>query len=442
MNSEGFKETEIGWIPEDWKLGEIQDVSLVKGRIGWRGYTKKDLCASGPLVLGASQISKNNEIDLSKPVFILREKYEESPEIMLEKHDILIVKVGNTIGKVAIIRNEIGEATLNPNCVVLKDVKIDNYYLFYYLLTDHAQYYLINSSAASAQPAINQKDIKLLPIPIPTINEQKSISKILSAIDLKIQLNHNMNQTLEEIGQVIFRHWFVDFEFPNEDGNPYKSSGGDMVDSKLGLIPQGWEVRKLKDCVEIIIDHRGKTPTKLGSNWSSSGIRALSAKNVKKRKIVNEESIKYVDEELYSKWMKDEIKREDIILTSEAPLGEFVSWDYDEKIVLSQRLFGIRANKQLIYPKYLYCFMNSGLFKYELKSRATGSTVQGIRQAELMKTNILVPPLKLTNQFQNLIITFFNKITINEDASRNLSQIRDSILPKLMSGKIRVKPTS
>ena len=82
--------------------------------------------------------------------------------------------------------------------------------------------------------------------------------------------------------------------------------------------------------------------------------------------------------------------------------------------------------------------MNSGLFKYELKSRATGSTVQGIRQAELINTNVIVPPLQFTTEFQNLIGPLFIKMTLNEKESDNLSKIRDSLLPKLMSGKIRV----
>lgn len=247
-----------------------------------------------------------------------------------------------------------------------------------------------------------------------------------------------MNQTLEKIGQAIFKHWFIDFEFPDEDGKPYKSSGGELVDSELGEVPSCFKIMKFKDCVDLIIDYRGKTPIKLGSEWSNSGYMALSAKNIKNGQIVNEESIKFVDEELYFKWMKNEIEREDILLTSEAPLGEMVSWDYNEKIVLSQRLFGIRANKKIIYPKYLYCFMNSHIYKHELKSRATGSTVQGIRQAELLKTNVIVPPVELTSKFQNMTENLFRKIALNKKESKNLSQIRDSLLPKLMSGKIRL----
>ena len=98
----------------------------------------------------------------------------------------------------------------------------------------------------------------------------------------------------------------------------------------------------LSDVVELVIDYRGKTPKKLGADWSDNGYRALSAKNIKTGYIVQPESIRFVDENLYKKWMKDEIKRGDILITSEAPFGQIYYWDSDEKIVLSQRIFGLR----------------------------------------------------------------------------------------------------
>ena len=119
----------------------------------------------------------------------------------------------------------------------------------------------------------------------------------------------------------------------------------------------------LGDIVSLVIDYRGKTPKKLGSDWSEKGIRALSAKNIKTGNIIREDTIRYVDEELYKKWMKDEIKRNDIIITSEAPFGEVFFWNSDEKIVLSQRLFGIRCNNHLVDPKFIYFYMTSDEFQ-------------------------------------------------------------------------------
>lgn len=426
MPPEGFKETETGLIPEDWKVKKIKNVCKqvrepfnpneddIRPYIGLEHINENSLTLNG--------IGSSSDVKSGKLVF--------------SKGQILFGKLRPYFRKV--YRPNFDGVCSTDIFVIDKKDNYDNEFLFYFFANPLIIDIATQSSEGTRMPRASWSYLSDLDFAFPTFQEQKAIGRILSSLDKKIKLNNQTNQTLEEIGQAIFRQWFVHFEFPDENGQPYKSSGGEMVDSDLGEIPVGWEVKKFKNCVELIIDHRGKTPTKLEGKWSSSGISALSAKNIKNGKIVNKESIKFVDSELYFKWMKDKIKREDILLTSEAPLGEMVSWDFDEKIVLSQRLFGIRANRKVLSPKYLYCFMNSGLFKYELKSRATGSTVQGIRQAELINTNVIVPPLQFTTEFQNLIGPLFIKMTLNEKESDNLSKIRDSLLPKLMSGKIRV----
>ena len=153
-----------------------------------------------------------------------------------------------------------------------------------------------------------------------------------------------------------------------------------------------WKEYKLGEVVTLTIDYRGKTPLKLGGNWSSSGYRALSAKNIKTGHIVNEDSIRFVDEELYKKWMKDEVQRGDIFITSEAPFGQVYYWDSDEKIVLSQRLFCLRLSED-VCSKYVYYYMTTGAFQFELDGRATGTTVVGLRQPELLKCRIKLPSL-------------------------------------------------
>ena len=109
-----------------------------------------------------------------------------------------------------------------------------------------------------------------------------------------------------------------------------------------------WKEYTVADVISKVIDYRGKTPKKLGGDWSDSGYRALSAKNIKTGKIVQVDSIRYVSEDMYKAWMKEEIQREDILITSEAPFGQIFFWNSDEKIVLSQRLFAIRINEKFI----------------------------------------------------------------------------------------------
>ncbi len=180
-----------------------------------------------------------------------------------------------------------------------------------------------------------------------------------------------------------------------------------------------WKKMKLGEITEKIIDYRGKTPKKLGGDWASSGYRALSAKNIKNGGIVQINSIRYCDEVIYRKWMKDEIQKGDIFITSEAPFGELLYWDSDEKIVLSQRLFAIRT-KSNVCPKFLYYYMSGFDFQSELKNRSTGTTVVGLRQPELLKCTIKLPDLETQKKIASILSALDDKIELNNKISANL----------------------
>lgn len=148
-----------------------------------------------------------------------------------------------------------------------------------------------------------------------------------------------------------------------------------------------WLLTPLSDCLTKVIDYRGRTPKKLGLDWSTSGYRALSANNVKFSGLDKLDSINYADEELYKKWMKEEVCRGDLLLTSEAPSGQVMLWDSDEKIVLSQRLYALRVNSK-INPKFLKYYLQSPLGQKEIYKNNSGSTVAGISAKTF--SNILV----------------------------------------------------
>ncbi len=180
-----------------------------------------------------------------------------------------------------------------------------------------------------------------------------------------------------------------------------------------------WKEYTVADVTSTVIDYRGKTPKKLGGDWSDSGYRALSAKNIKTGKIVQVDSIRYVSEEMYKCWMKEEVQKEDILITSEAPFGQIYYWDSDEKIVLSQRLFAVRVN-QLFYPKYIYFYMTSSFFQAELDGRATGTTVVGLRQPELLKCKIYAPNYQEQKRIADTLWCLEQKIYNNEAINNNL----------------------
>lgn len=180
---------------------------------------------------------------------------------------------------------------------------------------------------------------------------------------------------------------------------------------------------ELGTLVDKIIDYRGKTPKKLKSEWSTSGIPALSAKNIKQGKIVNPESIRFVDDNLYSRWMKDEIKKGDILMTSEAPLGETYLVKNNDKFLLSQRLFAIRTNEK-IDPVYLYYYFNTDYGKHDLLSRGTGTTVGGIRQSALNKVLVSYPKDKAVQKsIASIISAYDNLIENNEKRIKCLDQM-------------------
>ena len=188
---------------------------------------------------------------------------------------------------------------------------------------------------------------------------------------------------------------------------------------RLGMKSE-WAELPLGKIVDLVIDYRGKTTKKLGGDWSNAGYRALSAKNIKTGRIVQADTIRYVDESLYQKWMKDEVHRGDILITSEAPFGQILYWKKKKKIVLSQRLFCIRVN-----PKYdarfIYYYMTTSVFQGELAGRSTGTTVIGLRQPELMKCIIRIPSVENQHRIASILSSIDAKIDTNQKINDNLA---------------------
>ena len=182
-----------------------------------------------------------------------------------------------------------------------------------------------------------------------------------------------------------------------------------------------WNHFALGEITELVIDYRGKTPKKLGGDWCKQGYRALSAKNIKTGRIVQAETIRYIDESLYRKWMKDEVQRGDILITSEAPFGQIFFWDSDEKIVLSQRLFCVRIKPEYD-ARFIYYYMTTPEFQSELDGRATGTTVIGLRQPELMKCVIRCPEIQEQKVIAAILSSIDAKIIANEKVNENLMQ--------------------
>ncbi len=186
------------------------------------------------------------------------------------------------------------------------------------------------------------------------------------------------------------------------------------------------DIVPLGNVIDIIIDRRGVTPFKLGSDWKDFGYKTLSARNVHTGELVCLDQIRFVDEPTYRKWMPKEIQKGDILITSEAPFGNVFYWNSDEKITLGQRLFAIRINKEND-SRYIYYSMITDSFQRELLRRCSGSTVTGLRQPELLKCALLLPELSIQKKIGNILSTLDQRIENLRAQNRVLEQTAKTI---------------
>ncbi|MCD4721810.1 MAG: restriction endonuclease subunit S [Desulfobacula sp.] len=346
---------------------------------------------------------------------------------LLNKGD-LIISARGTVGELAQLS---GAMAFNQSCYGLRaKFPLSNAYL-YYLLKYNLQK-LKKNTHGSVFNTITRDTFKNIDVKYPASkNEINKIENTLSCIDLKIDNLQRQNQILEKIAQTLFKQWFVDFNFPDENGKSYKDSGGEMVGSELGEIPGGWMVKKLGNCLKALIDNRGKTP-----KFVESGIPALSAKFVKNGNLINRDKFNFVLHDLFNQ--SEKLLIGDIIMTSEAPLGELYYISENTKYYPAQRVFAMRADQQVVLPSYLYFWLDSFVGQYLVKRRGSGSTVQGIKQSELKECEVIIPDWRLIELADSSLKIILLKKEKNETQIQILAKTRDTLLPKLMSGQIRV----
>ena len=426
-----YKKTQFGTIPNHWEVKSLADIGIIKGRIGWRGYTVDDIKESGPYVLGAGDITTDNKVDLSKAKHLSVEKYEESPEIMLEKGDTLIVKVGSTIGKVGFFNFDNTQATINPNSVLFRTITAHPAFVYYYLCTRFANNFLISNSPASAQPAINQSTIKQMPVIVPPLNEQKAIANILSSLDDKIELNNKINKNLEELAQTLYKHWFVDFEFPNEEGLPYKSSGGKMIESEQGLIPEGWNIEplgnsKISKLVTSGINEFNNEKIYLATADVTDTTITNRNTTITMKDKPSRANMQPRENTLWFAKMKNSRK----LIRVSKNSTELIS-DY----IFSTGFAGLYVKE---YLNFVWTFLLTSSFDENKNGLASGTTQEEINNRNINKINLIVPKDRILNKFEEIFNDIYEKIEQNDNENQKLANLRDLLLPKLMSGEIRV----
>ncbi|MDI3478287.1 MAG: type restriction enzyme subunit, partial [Thermoanaerobacterium sp.] len=335
----------------------------------------------------------------------------------LEK-DTIVISARGTVGKFCMLPYPMA---FNQTCygLIAKQDIIDPHYLYYNLFCLSEQ---INSlSYGTTFNTITKKTFHDIKFRLPPLPEQQKIASILSAFDDKIELNNEMNKTLEEMAQAIFKHWFIDFEFPNENGEPYKSSGGEFVNSELGPIPKGWKVGVLSELCDV---NMGQSPPSSTYNLDKKGIPFYQG--------VKDFGTKYPSVTMYCLAPKKIADEGDILLSVRAPVGEINV--AIEKCCIGRGLAALRMKKGA--NNYLYYLMLNQKNNWTIFE--SGSVFTAINKAAIENLPIFIPPVNIIKKFNTLIQPVDERILNNTKENLFLSQLRDTLLPKLISGEIRV----
>ncbi len=394
----------------------------------------KDYILSGVPVVQGRNI-QNNNFQWNNPLYVSQEKKEELKKHLCKPGDLVFPKVG-TIGGCAILPKIEGkdEFVLSTNMMKINVDKTKHSikYIYYYFSNPIIQNTIRQYSASSVQPVFNFTSLKKFPVSIPSIEVQNAIASILSSLDDKIELNNAINKNLEEMAQALFKHWFVDFEFPNENGEPYKSSGGEFEESELRLIPKGWRVGTLSDLGEVV---GGATPSKSKEEYyTSRGIPWITPKDlsINKNKYISRGQIDITKEGFKSSSTRL-VPKGTVLFSSRAPIG-YISISKNE-MTTNQGFKSLIPFKN-IGSEFLYYVLK---FNTEtIESRASGSTFKEISGSEMKRVPVIIPSFEVVKQFNIIVDSIGKMVEKCESESDSLIQLRNSLLPKLMSGEIRV----
>lgn len=303
---------------------------------------------------------------------------------------------------------------------VTDENELEPEYLMLWFSRPEFDRYARYKSHGSVRELFDWNELCMVELPIPAIEKQRNMVRAYKAITDRISLKQEINDNLRASASIMFF-----------DKIRYIQCSECCQETEIGTYPIDWTLSTLGDVLDTIIDRRGLTPTKLGSEWSNEGIIALSAKSVKNHELVNLDIANHVDNDLYNRWMPQKLQSQDILMTSEAPLGEFYYLADFSTYCLSQRLFAMRANKTIIEPTVLYFQLTDSIGKHQIDIRKTGTTVTGIRQSELIQVPIIVPPMNIQKEFARFCNPIMITIEKNADEIRQLIKLQEMLLSRL-----------
>ena len=395
---------------KECKLGDVLEL-ITKGTTPPNGQGFVNL---GINYIKSDAINYNGRIDKSKFVQIDLETHEKFKRSQLKEFDILFSMAGAYLGKNAIVTSEILPANTNQALAILRlnqTLAIPRY-VSYYLSQNEIIDFVNNMSGQSAQPNINFQEISSIPLLLPPLEEQKAIAEVLSSLDDKIDLLHRQNQILESLAQTLFRQWFI--EEAKEE----------------------WEVGKLGDILSII--ESGSRPKGGIDPELKNGFASIGAESINGIGNFNFKSTKYITEDFFSSLKRGIVNTYDVLIYKDgAYIGRkamFGNCFPFEQFAINEHVFILRCNEKA-NQFFLYFLLEQD----ELATLNANSAQPGLNQESMKSFEILIPPYELIEKFGIIVKDMVDKILFNSKQIQTLENLRDTLLPKLLSGEVRVE---
>ena len=333
--------------------------------------------------------------------------------------DFLIVRSGN-VGTYGIVDIDI-PAIFGSYLIDFRfdPEKVTNEFFGYFYQSERFQSQLNKITQSSANININAENIKSTYISLPVLTDQKKISNIMSTLDNCITLHQRKYDALKTMKKTLLSKMFP-------------KDGEDVPEIRFKGFTDAWEQRKFIECINNIVDYRGKTPKKLEMNWSPEGYLALSALNVKDGYIDFELDANYGDIELYNAWMKQDLSKGQVVFTTEAPMGNVAQIPDDSKYILSQRVIAFEVAHEKITDDFLATLLKSPKVFDDLTSLATGGTAKGVSQRSLSKLSVKIPQIiEEQNKIAKIICTLNKAITLHQRKLEELKNMKKTLLQQM-----------
>ncbi|MFH2036446.1 MAG: restriction endonuclease subunit S [Candidatus Zixiibacteriota bacterium] len=427
-----FQNTSIGTMPSEWEI--IPLTKAIGKYIDNRGKTVPVTNKPTKMVLIATNCIKEDSIFPVKEKirYVADDIYENWFRAHPEPGDIIIVNKG-TPGLVCFVPNKIDFCIAQDMIAMRPDPKVmNNKYLFAYMRSRKFKWQVSSLNVGTTIPHLKKTNFAELLIPKPTIKEQELIGEFYFSLSSKIELLRRQNETLEKIAQTIFKEWFVEFNFPDKNGKPYKANGGKMIDSELGEIPDGWRVGRISDTFHMI---GGGTPkTSVAEYWNGdipwfSIVDAPSESDVF---VINTE--KTITKLGLDKSSTKVLPVGATVISARGTVGRCAIVGHE--MAFNQSCYGVIAKDH--YSHY-WVYLTVKDRVAALINSGHGSVFNTITRETFDSIRIPVPDSQITQSLDDVISSSMSKIKQNLWQMQTLTRLRDTLLPKLMSGQVRVK---